>query len=177
MLLGGSYDTFVNSAKNWTTYYNETNKRLSATVGLGFNEFFLRGTYGRLEARGTSKLKNLPVDGVALWRQEFYEVGLRHIDLKPTGGWYFDFAYFRSNATESIATKEPEVQELAASGFVKANGLSLGGGFLLRILGPVYLDGGMHFAITGLGKDEWIDSDVLNLGGWNLSVGITIIEQ
>jgi hypothetical protein len=177
MLLGGSYGLFFNSAKDWRTYYNESNKRLNASFALGFNEIFLTGTYGKLEAQGASKLKNLPVGGVAVWKQEFYEAGVRQIKLEPTGGWYFDFAYFRSNASESISTIKPEVPELAANSSARDEGLSLGFGLLLNIVGPSYLDIALHYAITGLSSDKQAETVSPNLGGWNLSVGITLIEQ
>jgi hypothetical protein len=177
MLLGGSYGFFFNSAKNWDTYYNDSNKRLNASFAIGFNEVFLTGTYGKLEAQGTSKLTNLPVTGVASWKQEFYEAGVRQIKLEPTGGWYFDLSYFRSNATESISTKNPQISELASVSAVKDEGIGAGFGLLLKIVGPAYLDGAIHFSITGLNNDKQAETNAPNLGGWNLSFGITFLEQ
>ncbi len=177
MLLGGSYGLFFNSAKNWDTYYNDSNKRFNGSFALGFNEIFLTGMYGKLEAQGKSKLKNLPVGGVALWKQEFYEAGIRQIRLGQSGGWYFDLAYFRSNAIESISTQNPEVPELSASNSVKDEGLNLGFGLLARIAGPTYIDLALHFAVTGLRGKEDTDAEVPNLGGWYLSVGVCFLEQ
>jgi len=159
---------FAPEIKKFKDIYGNDEFLPSIVIGVGGKQTYLVARYNLYEKTGKSIITGVELDGDAQWKQEIITIGVRSYDQKPL---YVELAYAMGKAEETISTETPEYTALNSSW---TSSDVQGGALAIGVNVPVALGFQICAEINYIYLPVTMnDDDKINIGGRQLSLGLT----